>query len=310
MNIKWLKQHAVIVGFVAAFLIVLGVVVWLQQSASSKKTEVDTALEEQKSQLEHFSKQKPGPSRENIDLVKKDREEVDRLYERLLATVGHSQIPIPSDLRAVNFLQQMASQVAHLRQAAETNNVKLAEGFAFGFGRYAGPPTQLPAKGLPEEDTKRVLTLLIRQLRSIDQISQLLISSHVDEINQIRRSEVEPTSGSGSAGLDLPISSDPKALYQVLPFEFQFTCSGEALRAFLNSLTKSEWFFAVRSMKVVGEAPSAERSGAGSPATTAPATPLKPVRLTVTMRIDLIEFSGNQGTNEPANQITGKPARD
>lgn len=302
MNIKWLKQHAVIVGFVAAFLIVLGVVVWLQQSASSKSAEVDTALEEQKAQLDHFSKQKPGPSRENIDLVRKDREQVDHLYERLLATVGHSQIPIPSDLRAVNFLQQMASQVAHLRQAAETNNVKLAEGFAFGFGRYAGPPPQLPARGLSEEDTKRILILLIRQLRAIDQISQLLISSRVDEINQIRRSEVELTAG-GTAAPDLPISNDPKALYQVLPFEFQFTCSGEALRAFLNSLTKSEWFFAVRFMKVVGEAPSAERSAPGSPAATAQAAPPKPVRLSVTMRIDLIEFSGNQ----PANQETGKP---
>jgi hypothetical protein len=285
-----------------AFLVVLGVVVWLQQSAMSKSTEVDAALEEQKAQLQHLSTQKSGPSHENIDLVKKDREQLDRLYDQLLVTVGHSRIPIPSDLRAVNFLQQMASQVAHLRQAAETNKVKLAEGFAFGFGRYAGPPPQLPAKGLPDEDTKRVLTLLIRQLRAIDQVSQLLISSHVEEINQIRRSEVEPTR---TEALELPTSSDPKALYQVLPFEFQFTCSGDALRTFLNSLTKSEWFFAVRSVKVVGETPSTERSGEATPAAAAQAASatLKPARLTVDMRIDLIEFSSSQ----PANPEPGKP---
>lgn len=299
MNIKWLKQHAVIVGFIAAFLIVLGAVVWLEQSALSKSAEVDAALEEQNSQLQHLSSQKSGPSHENIDLVKKDREQLDRLYDQLLATVGQSRIPTPTDLRAVSFLQQMASQVAHLRLAAQTNKVQLADGFAFGFGRYAGPPPQLPAKGLLDEDAKHVVTLLVKQLHAIDQISQLLISSHVDEINQIRRSEVEPT-GPGSA--DLPISSDPKAMYQVLPFEFQFTCSGEELRTFLNSLTKSEWFFAVRSVKVVGEAPSTERSGAGAPAAATP-TPEKPVRLTVTMRIDLIEFSGNQ----PAKQEPGKP---
>jgi uncharacterized membrane-anchored protein YhcB (DUF1043 family) len=304
MNIKWLKQHAVIVGFVVAFLIVLGVVVWLQQNASSKSAGVDAALEEQRAQLEHYSKQKPGPSRENIDLVRKDREQIDHLYDQLLTAVGHSRVPTHSDLRDVNFLQQMASQVAHLRQAAETNNVKLADGFAFGFGRYAGPPPQLPAKGLADEDAKRVLTLLIRQLHAIDQISQLLISSRVDEINQIRRSEVEPTTSTGA--LDLPISSDPKVLYQVLPFEFQFTCTGEALRAFLNSLTKSEWFFAVRSVKVVGEAPSADRPAtAGPAAAAAPATstPPKSARLSVTLRLDLIEFSGNQ----PANREPGKP---
>ncbi len=298
MNIKWLKQNAVIVGFIAAFLIVLGVVVWLQQSASSNRAEVDAALEEQQSQLDHLTKLKPGPSRENINLVKQDREQVDHLYEQLLAKVGRSQIPIQSDLRAVNFLQQMASQVAHLRQAAQTNNVTVADGFAFGFGRYAGPPPQLPAKGLSDEDTKRVLTLLVKQLHAIDQISQLLISSRVDEINQIRRSEVENTTSTDL--FDAPINSDPKALYQVLPFEFQFTCSGEALRAFLNSLTKSEWFFAVRSMKVVGEAPSTEKSSPGTPAA---ATPAKPVRLAVTMRIDLVEFPDNQ----PAKQEAGKP---
>jgi hypothetical protein len=302
MNIKWLKQNAVIVGFIAAFLIVLGVVVWLQQSASSKGAEVDAALEEQRSQLQHYSTQKLGPSRENIDLVKKDREQVAHLYDQLLVTVGRSQIPTHSDLRAVNFLQQMASQVARLRQAAESNKVNVADGFAFGFGRYAGPPPQLPAKGLPEEDTKRVLTLLVKQLHAIEQISLLLISSRVDEINQIRRSEAENTTGADVL-LDAPITNDPKALYKVLPFEFQFACSGEALRAFLNSLTKSEWFFAVRSMKVVGEAPSTDKSSPASPVAAAPATPAKPVHLSVTMRIDLIEFPENQ----PAKQEAGKP---
>ena len=303
MNIKWLKQNAVIVGFIAAFLIVLGGVVWLQQSASSKGAEVDAALEEQRSQLQHYSTQKLGPSRENIDLVKKDREQVAHLYEQLLATVGRSQIPTHSDLRAVNFLQLMASQVSHLRQAADTNSVKVADGFAFGFGRYAGPPTQLPAKGLPEEDTKRVLTLLVKQLRAIEQISLLLISSRVDEINQIRRSEVEPAGGANAEALEVPIINDPKALYQVLAFEFQFTCTGEALRAFLNSLTKSEWFFAVRSVKVVGETRSTEKSSPGSPVAAASAMSAKAVRLSVTMRIDLIEFPDNQ----PAKQEAGKP---
>ena len=302
MNIKWLKQNAVIVGFIAAFLIVLGAVIWLQQSASSKRAEVDTALEEQQSQLDHYTKQKPGPSHENIDLVKKDREQVGHLYDQLLATVGRIQIPTHSDLRAVNFLQQMASQVAHLRQAADTNSVKMTEGFAFGFGRYAGSQPQLPARGLSDEETKRVLTLLVKQLRAIEQISLLLISSRVEEINQIRRSEVEQPS-TGVDVFDAPITGDPKALYQVMPFEFQFTCSGEALRAFLNSLTKSEWFFAVRSVKVVGEAPSTEKVSPASSSAAALATPSKPVRLSVTMRIDLIEFPDNQ----PAKPEAGKP---
>ena len=176
----------------------------------------------------------------------------------------------------------------------------------FRFCRYAGPPPQLPAKGLSDEDTKRVLTQLVKQLHAIEQISLMLITSRVEEINQIRHSEAEPGSGTSAESFDIPVNNDPKALYQVLPFEFQFTCTGEALRAFLNSLTKSEWFFAVRSMKVVGEAPSMEKSSPGGTAA-APATPTppKPVRLSVTMRIDLIEFPDNQ----PPKPEVGKPAR-
>jgi len=304
MNLKWLKQHVLIVGSAAAFLIVLGGVVWLQQSASSKRSEVDGALDEQKSQLDHLMKQKPGPSRENIELLKKERESLGKLYDQLVTTVGRSRIPVQTDLQALNFLQQMASEVSRLRQAAETNNVKLAEGFAFGFGRYGGSSPQLPARGLPEEESKRVLTLLVKQLRAVEQISLLLISSRVDEINQIRRSEVEPGVGLSPEVIDVPVANDPKALYQVLAFEFQFVSSGEALRAFLNSLTKSDWFFAVRSMKIVGEAPSTERATSGGPATpTAPSAP-KPSRLAVTMRIDLIEFPENQ----PAKPEPAKPA--
>jgi hypothetical protein len=146
---------------------------------------------------------------------------------------------------------------------------------------------------------------LVKQLRAIEQISMLLIANRVDEINQIHRSEVEP--GTGTEVFDLPISNDPKSLYQVLPFEFQFTCTGEAFRAFLNSLTRSEWFFAVRQVKVVGEAPpvGAIAPPGGSAAATPPPAPTapKPVRLSVTMRIDLIEFSSNQPPKQPA----GKP---
>jgi hypothetical protein len=312
MNLKWLKQNAMLVGFLAAFVIVLAGVIWLQQDASSKRSDVESAIEEQSSQLQHLLQTKPAPSHENIDIVKKDREQVDRLYSNLMGAVSHT-IDTPADLRPVSFLQLMASSFARLRQAADTTGVKLPEGFAFGFGRYAGPPPTLPARSLSEEDTKRVLSLLVKQLNAIDQISSLLITNHVDEINQIRRSEVEPGAeriggGTGGETIDLPIRTDPKALYQMLPFEFQITCTGDALRAFLNGLTKSEWFFAVRRLQVTGEVPSTEKvstskTGPGAaPAQPVPTAP-KRERLTVSMRIDLIEFA----TKQPAKKEAGRP---
>lgn len=297
MNLNWLKQNPMIVAFVAGFLVLLGAVIWLQQMASSKRAEVDAALDEQSSQLQHLLQQKPAPSLQNIDILKKDRQQVARLYSNLLTSVSHSEIDIPPDLRPVNFLQLMASTFSRLHQAADAlPGVKLQDGFAFGFGRYAGPPPTLPARNLPDEEAKRILTLLVKQLRAIDRISTLLIESHVDEINLIRRSEVE--SSSSTETFDVPITSDPKGLYEILPFEFQFTSTSEALRAFLNALTKSDWFFAVRRVQITGEAPAVERvstATGGRGAAAAPPTPTvaKRTRLTVTVRLDLIEFTKN-----------------
>jgi len=113
------------------------------------------------------------------------------------------------------------------------------------------PPSR-PAT-FPKRTTKRVVDVIGEQLRAIEKISTLLIESRVDDINQIRRSEVEPSNGPDT--LDVPIVNDPKALYQTLPFEFQFHCTPEALRSFLNSLTKSDWFFAVRKVQLIGEPP-------------------------------------------------------
>src|ERR1017187_9309198 len=305
MNVSWLKKHAMIVAFVAAFLIVLGVVVWLQQQASATKAKIDADLAEQMSELNHLLQTKPAPARENIDILKQDRTQVDHLYQELLANVAHSRVHAPPDLRPVAFLQMMASQLAKLRQSADAAKVKIVDGFAFGFSRYAGTPPAIPARNLSEEDTKRVVTLLVTQLRAIEKISTLLIESHVDDIDQIRRSEVEPTSGSDT--LDVPIGNDPKVLYQTLPFEFQFHCTPEALRDFLNSLTKSDWFFAVRKVQVTGEPPPpAEKPGAtppGGPPALAGVSPPKRTRLAVTVRIDLIEFP-----SKPAGKAeTGKP---
>jgi len=302
MNLKWLKQNALIVGFVVGFLILLGGVIWLQQMASAKRTDIDAALDEQMSQLQHFLQEKPGPSHENIEIIKKDREQVEHLYGQLMATVGHG-IETPADLRPVGFLQLMASTFARLRQAADTAGIKLPDGFAFGFGHYAGPPPTLPAKGLSPEDTKRILGLLVKQLRAIDQISTLLIDNHVDEINQIRRSELESTAG-GTEAFDVPITSDPNALYEVLPFEFQFTCTSGSLRAVLDGLTKSELFFAVRRVQVAGETPASDKATTttGGPVAAVPTTQ-KRTRLTVTMRVDLIEFP----QKEPDKKGAGKP---
>lgn len=288
MNTKWLKQNAMLLGLGAVFALVLGGLIWLQQQAAGKRQEIDNQLAEQMSELDHLRAMKPAPSRENIEILKQSRQQLDRLYKDLIAAVGDSQIQTQEVVRPVGFLQSMSSRFARLRQSAETAGVKLPEGFAFGFSRYAGPTPTLPARGLSDEETRKVLTQLMKQLRAIEKVSELLIESRVDEITQIRRAEVEPGSPSQDA-LEVPITTDPKGLYDTLPFEFQFAGTTQALRNFLNNLSKSEWFFAVRRAQITGEAPPAATGAPGS-ASSSEAAAARRTRLAVTIRIDLIEF--------------------
>src|SRR5580658_5404027 len=100
MNAKWIKEHALTIGFVAVFLALLGGVIWLQQQASSKMAQVNANLEEQLAQLQHLLQSKTAPSHENIAIVKSDRGEVEHLYGELLKTVGRD-IEVPPDLQPV-----------------------------------------------------------------------------------------------------------------------------------------------------------------------------------------------------------------
>jgi hypothetical protein len=152
-----------------------------------------------------------------------------------------------------------------------------------------------------------VLEQLTKQLQAIEKLSELLIESRVDEISQIQRAEVEPGAPSTDA-FNVPISTDPTGQYETLPFEFRFASTTPALRTFLNKLSQSEWFFAVRYVQVTGETPSgtaSDQGGPGSASASGTAASQRRAPLRVTARIDLVEFApkpeakpGSEKTND------------
>ncbi|HUJ10048.1 MAG TPA: Amuc_1100 family pilus-like protein [Verrucomicrobiae bacterium] len=288
MNTKWLKDNILLLGFLTVFLVIVGGLVWLQQRAAAKVQEMDNSLAEQSAQINHLREMKPPPTPENIKIVKQSRQELEHLYQDLLGVVSQSHVQTQVVTQPGQFLQLMASKFASLRQNLEKYGVKVPEGFAFGFSRYVGTSSAPPAAGLSEQQTTNVLTQLTRQLDAIQKISDLLIQSKPDEITQILRVEVEPGAGSADA-LDVP-GNVPKGLYEMLPFEFHFSGTKDALQAFLNSLSQSQWFFAVRSVEVVGEQPVTGAGLGTEPVPSETAAAPKRTVLKVTTRIDLIEF--------------------
>ena len=291
MNIKWIKQNLIAVLAVTSFVVLLAVAVLLQQQASARKTQIEGDLEQQRAQLQRLLAAKPFPARENIEVLRSDRDRLAQQYQALTQAVSRSSIQVP-ELRPVTFSQQLTKSLDRLARNGKTAHVIMPESFAFGFSRYV---QALPVRNLPEAEQKHVLGLLYKQLAVVEKLSELLFTSRVQEIKQIRRVEVEP-GGTSIDALDATITNDPNALYQTLPFEFEFACNTETLRAFLNSLSQSDWFFAVRTLKVESE--TAAGGGAGAAPGERPKV-IEGGKLVVTARISLVEFPG--GVQKPGS---------
>ncbi len=286
MNFKALKQHGPLVAGLALFVVVLAGVLWQQQRALAQQRQVEEQLAAEQAKLHNLRAMRPFPSRENLELLRTDKEALRRLNDQLVAAVGGSKLET-TPLRPITFSQQMAQRLGRLRQQAQAAGVALPENFAFGFSRYVGT---LPCHSIRDEAERlRIMALLSKQLQVIDELSQLLIQHRVEQLRSIRRLEVEPGAVSADAFSGVPIK-DPQGLYTALPFELQFACSAESLRQILNALAKARWFFTVRQLMIDTELVAAPAPSPATPATDGDELPKRSV-LVVTMKVDLVEFN-------------------
>lgn len=283
MNLRWLKQNLVVVIFSATFVVVLLVIILMERKAATHKDEVVAQLEQQQADLNRLRNLDPTPANENIEALRHERQQVQHLNTELQKGAVREPVAVPDMQRDIEFLQLMRDTIGRLNANSARSNVRLADNFAFGFSRYDTdfPCRQPAAKG---DDCRKVLALLAKQLLVVEKLSGLLIDSHADEIVRIRRTEVEPGAPSPDS-LPVPIGNDPKVLYKTFPFEFEFSCDTDALRTFLNSLTQSDWFFAVRSVKIEGGLGDTGRAAADAEAVRTDRRLLR-----VIVRIDLVEF--------------------
>jgi hypothetical protein len=303
MNIRWLKQNLTLVVVAVGFLVALGAILWSVQQASAHKNQIVTELEEQQGQLQRLREGRILPSTNNIEIVRHDREQVVQLYNMLRQTVAQEPLKVPDFQRNIDFVQHMRVAQGELADEARRNQVKTPEAFAFGFSRYNDVfPCSKPAA--KDEDCRKVLGQLAEQLTVVQKLGKLVLSSGIQELTQIRRVEVESGPSSADA-LSLAVNQGPNALYKMLPLEIQFICDTKALQTLLNTLSKSDWFFAVRTLRIEpGSAPTTSGTSApvaepGRPGTTEPPRIIERTHLAVTMRIDLIEMTTETAKEKP-----------
>jgi hypothetical protein len=304
MNPRWLKQNLVTIIFLVGVALLIGVTVYFERQAAASKQQIEEELGDQQRRLAQIRGGNPAPTPENLQSLKQDREQLQQLYMSLQEAIGHSTIETPKMKDEIEFGQTLRSTITRLQDLTARNHVTTPDAFAFGFSRY-GPMNPFPCRNPPSkpEECQRLLALLTKQLFVVEKLTELAVDSGVEVITSIRRPEVEPTGGTGG-GVDTlaaSIEHDPKALHYTYPFELQFACGAKALQRFLDALAKSDWFFAVKSLRIDTETltTSAQTitSVPGRAGTTfAPGVPTEKApeikRLLVTAHIDLIEFPG------------------
>ena len=299
MNLRWLRNHLVSLIAGVIFLTLLAGMIWFLHDAY---TQQDTVLEELASRnadLDNLRSEKVFPSKENIELLKRDRANIQRLYEAMRTAATDPLLHGPELTRDIDFLQFKQATVNRLAEVTAAEHIRAPE--SFGFSRYdAKFPCRNPvAHG---DDCLRLLALLSKQLVTVEKLVNLLVTNKVEEIAAIRRIEVEPGEVSPDA-LILPGNSNSNALYQTYPFELQFTCDTPVLRNLINGLMQTDALFVIRALKVDTaavrlkslEMPPAGGAEPGAPTSlpkpTEPVSEVRTRRLNVTLLLDLVEFA-------------------
>jgi hypothetical protein len=290
MNTHWLKRNPVVIISTVVFAVLLGLIIWVEQKAAVRKTAVEANLNGLQEKLKQLRGLDPYPSPENIQILKSNRAQILKLSLSMQEAIMQDPLKVPDVPNEIAFVDRLQKTQTELRSLANEHRVEIREDFAFGFSRY-NDSFPCRSAALKPDDCRRTLALLSKQLLVVDKLAKLAISNNIDGIVSIRRTEVEPGVSANSSSDTFPgsIATDAKARYQKLPFEITFVSSEGALQSFLNSLSLSDWFFTVETVKVGSEIPDIRTSTQpGAPTDRIASKKYK--QLLVNMRIDLVEF--------------------
>lgn len=291
MITRWLKENSLLIGFGAAFVLIVGgasLLLWKKQSTYRR---VETNLEEKQGVLNQLHSKSPAPTTNNLELLNSNNARLqDVILELHHLSRQNNQNAIHPPADRIAFAQHLRQTLNTLEGKAQAANVKIPKNFRFGFNRYATT--------LPKRDHPVLLNRLTQQLSVIQQLTTLMIQDGVEQIDDIHRTDLEENTGTATnAVLTETINTNPQEHYTQMPFELQFACNASALQKFVNHIANDEYFFVIRMINIdqepivvkKGEEMSAALSGRNETSTHPPAS-LESPRLRVTLHLDFIQF--------------------
>ena len=303
INTHWFRQNSLLVIFHGAFLVVLGFVAWRLWGEYDTYQQTLSGLTEKLAQLEQLQNTDPTLSSENKDLLATNQTRLTGAYKQLQASLGRQAFTGKAMTNNIEFAQFLRRTVNEIERDTTTAQVLVPKDFKFGFKRYA---VAVPKKNV----SPLVLERLGKQVVIIKRLTLMMIQSKVEEIEAIRRVEIEPLPHGTTAADDVltdSITIHPQEHYLAMPFELQFVCPAPALQALLNKLASSSLFLTVRVVSIEQESTQKRTDAADAsmtPLSSEIKTPVaaatdRPPRLRVKVRLNYIEVMPPKSDERP-----------
>jgi cell division protein FtsB len=297
MNRAWFKQNKFLVMFVVAFVVVFGYVGWLLWGRYGAYKQTQTSLDEKLAQLQRLENNNPTPTENNVILSEENLKHIQEAQRNLTKLLIRAGVRPAKYTNAIDFAQNLRKTVRRLEDNAVKAKIEIPKNFRFGFTRYA---TNVPDK----KHGAQLLDRLGRQLIVIQELTGLMIEAGVEQIDAIKRVEIEPLPRGAPLGEDAltdTLSTHPQEHYLSMPFELHITCSAKALQDLINRIATSDRFLVIRYIGVDQESfqRKTDETAEAAPAPAEPAAALpvldRPPRLHVIARVDFIEVLNPQG---------------
>lgn len=304
MNTRWLKHNWLLLTFVVSFIVVFGLVGWQLWGQYGAYQQTQTTLAEKQGQLDQLQNNDPTPTEANLEVVNTNLKRLQAIQKELqLLVLRDAMFSSAASSNNIEFTQHLRKTVEALEDRVEAAKIAIPKDFKFGFKRYA--------TSVPKPDPQ-LLERLSKQVAVIQKLTTLMIESGVEEIDAIRRVEIEPGVPADDALSDVVLVQSPEH-YVAMPFELRFVCDAKPLQTLLNKIATADVFLVVRLVTLEQEAllkrtdpmmgglppmresllppprflPGVPATGADSVPTTA--EPTRPPRLRVQVRLDFIE---------------------
>ncbi|MCC7518223.1 MAG: hypothetical protein IT578_03450 [Verrucomicrobiae bacterium] len=251
---KFIRQHPVFTALLAGFLLLFGGSLALLLKTMRIKAAVEAELEVQRERRAALWARKPFPKQPNVEIVQRNGREMKALVDGFLGTFRGPEIktPVLEELVAKGRILVACRQMSEALSKAE---VKHPEKFQFGFERYASYPPK-----------KEFTPLLLKQLAITEELMRLLAEARIHDLLAVRRVEFEDADPAKPASsydpkADPLISQNgkfefvnpPNSLYSTMPFDLEFICDTDALRKFLDGLSRSPHLLIPRIITVENE---------------------------------------------------------